>query len=560
MGFLSGAISAGASIVGGLIGGKSAKDAAKAYEQGAKEAAKIQKEMMEILRGDLEPYRDIGDLAIEALFGKPATYKTTPEQLTTLTDQRSKLQKELEKQKKRGAGGTKGEWVWKEYKEPVYNENGKVIDVRTKKIRKYVSRYKKPQDPARIKEIERQLKDLDKQIQASQEGLGEIATPAVPGIMEQYPELEPYPDMPSYPDLEPYPDLPGPPRLGEYPTMPGMPTFDFGGKTGTQNILDIGMTHPQPLGPGQTPAPMGNILQGGGTLQDAPAGSTGAPIPGPLDSRPREPGAFEPDRLGGGPGGGGPGVVPGPAPPGAGNILQPGGPRIGFTAEDYEQSPGYQWQVDEAQKAVERMASARGYRLSPRAAQEFAKEAQGLAQQDYYTWLGSQFQKADLALRSWREGRAAAIQDWLMPWQMSVVDWQNAREATLQDWQNQRQADLQRYLGTREQLLQDWINPQQAAAANWMDKYNAWMNLLRTGQGAAGQTATGTAALGTNLADLAQSIGQMNADAKIQSGNVWANALTSGIENILQGWGTMNQPQQQQQITNPSWQWAVNMP
>jgi hypothetical protein len=215
-------------------------------------------------------------------------------------------------------------------------------------------------------------------------------------------------------------------------------------------------------------------------------------------------------------------------------------------------------------KAVERMASARGYRLSPRAAQEFAEQAQGLAQEDYYTWLGSQFQKADLALRHWSEGRNAAIQDWLMPWQMSTKEWEIARNAAVQDWTAQRTAGLEDWANQRQALLQDWTTQQAAESGNWMDRYNAWLNLLKGGQAAAGQMGSGAQALGSQLGNLAQSVGQMRADQAINTGNLWGNVITSGIENILTGWGTQPQPQtsgaQNPLAQNPSWQWAVNMP
>ena len=195
---------------------------------------------------------------------------------------------------------------------------------------------------------------------------------------------------------------------------------------------------------------------------------------------------------------------------------------ISFQPGQYEASAGYQFQVGEAQKAVERMAAARGYRLSPRALDEFSQQAQGLAQTDYNSWFNQQLQKADLALSSWQSGRNAAIQDWINPYQMSVADWERARGSELQDWSNQRGA-----------ALQDYTTKATAESSNWMDKYNAQLNLLRIGQNSAAGTANQANNLGTNLANIQLGAGQMEADKYITQANNLANALTSGIQNVL---------------------------
>lgn len=287
--------------------------------------------------------------------------------------------------------------------------------------------------------------------------------------------LDQFPELPEYPEMPAYPQLPAPPTAGPYPDLAPMPTFDFGqggtvGGTGGQNAY---------------------IDPATGEYITPPEGAT---------------------------------AVPG----GAQNAL------ISFTPEAYEQSPGYQWQVDEAQKAVERMAAARGYRLSPRAAEEFMNQAQGLAKTDYYNWLGSQFQKADLALQSWREGRTAQIQDWLMPYQMQVADWELARGTSLEDWQNQRNS-----------IFQDWYQPAVTKAANWMDKYNALLNLLRTGESAAAGQASQAGNVGTNLANLNLVSGQAQADKYINQANALTGALSSGINNALLLYGLNNGNQAQ---------------
>jgi len=52
----------------------------------------------------------------------------------------------------------------------------------------------------------------------------------------------------------------------------------------------------------------------------------------------------------------------------------------------FQQSPGYQFRMDQGNKALERMAAARGLSLSGRTLQEAADFNQGLASQEYGNW------------------------------------------------------------------------------------------------------------------------------------------------------------------------------
>lgn len=63
-----------------------------------------------------------------------------------------------------------------------------------------------------------------------------------------------------------------------------------------------------------------------------------------------------------------------------GNVLVSG---VDDVSQLYEQSPGYKYQQEEAAKAVQREASARGYLNSPRLLQQLGTTAQGIAAQDY---------------------------------------------------------------------------------------------------------------------------------------------------------------------------------
>ena len=57
---------------------------------------------------------------------------------------------------------------------------------------------------------------------------------------------------------------------------------------------------------------------------------------------------------------------------------------------EFEESPGYQFQLDEGMKALERQQSARGMRLGASASKDFMRFGTGLASQDYGNWWNRQ--------------------------------------------------------------------------------------------------------------------------------------------------------------------------
>ena len=62
------------------------------------------------------------------------------------------------------------------------------------------------------------------------------------------------------------------------------------------------------------------------------------------------------------------------------------GPKPAAGFQGFQQSPGYQFNLDQGNQAMERMAAARGLRLSGGTLKEGAKFASGLASQDYGNW------------------------------------------------------------------------------------------------------------------------------------------------------------------------------
>lgn len=70
-----------------------------------------------------------------------------------------------------------------------------------------------------------------------------------------------------------------------------------------------------------------------------------------------------------------------------GNLVNdPTGMLAGWGSQ-YQQSPGYQWQLDQALGGANRAAAAGGMLGTPMHQQESAQMAQGLANQDYWNWM-----------------------------------------------------------------------------------------------------------------------------------------------------------------------------
>lgn len=70
-----------------------------------------------------------------------------------------------------------------------------------------------------------------------------------------------------------------------------------------------------------------------------------------------------------------------------GNLLNNPGGFVNSVGQQFKQSPGYQFQVDQATSAANRAAAAGGYLGSPQEQVGVAGTVNNLANQDYYNWL-----------------------------------------------------------------------------------------------------------------------------------------------------------------------------
>lgn len=73
---------------------------------------------------------------------------------------------------------------------------------------------------------------------------------------------------------------------------------------------------------------------------------------------------------------------------------------IGGDASGFKTSPGYQFRMDEGQKAIERQASARKGLVSGRTSKELARYSQDYASSEYNNWLNQVLQPVNLGFNA----------------------------------------------------------------------------------------------------------------------------------------------------------------
>lgn len=70
-----------------------------------------------------------------------------------------------------------------------------------------------------------------------------------------------------------------------------------------------------------------------------------------------------------------------------GSMLSNPGNYLNTLGAGYQESPGYEWQLDQGQQAVTNAAASGGYVGTPQEQQYMATMTEGIANQDYYNWL-----------------------------------------------------------------------------------------------------------------------------------------------------------------------------
>jgi hypothetical protein len=84
-----------------------------------------------------------------------------------------------------------------------------------------------------------------------------------------------------------------------------------------------------------------------------------------------------------------------------------------FGAQQFQQSPGYQWQLQQGQMALDKGANARGNLYAPQTLQDLSKYSQGVASQDfnnaYNQYMGTQQQQYNMLSGLSQQGGQAAM-------------------------------------------------------------------------------------------------------------------------------------------------------
>ena len=167
------------------------------------------------------------------------------------------------------------------------------------------------------------------------------------------------------------------------------------------------------------------------------------------------------------------------------------------TQEQLEQTPGYQFNLNQGLKAVQNSAAARGLGSSGTAMKGAADYAQGLA--------GTTFQQQ--------------LQNYLQQGQMNF---QNTLTAGQQDWQNtfqSGQTGFQNYLQQNRQIF-DLLFPQ-----------------AQLGAGSAASLAGAAGTFGKSMGDTMTGIGDAGAAGTLGETNAWTNALLGGAGMMMGGTG-----------------------
>jgi hypothetical protein len=369
-------------------------------EDAAKESAKAAREIYYQQREDLSPYADIGEYALNRLVGTPAQTTTTGAGYVTTS-----------------GGGP----------DPIISSQS----LKTKT--RYLNVLKKARDnwalvgdTKKVSNYDKKIRELENEIKASKTTrytpkTSTKTTAGQPGLMDQYPEGEPFPEFTP-------------------------PNVVYGQKW--LNALAQPTEYDPETGEAITPQDMVEIQPG----QWVPKGTV----------------------------------------------------YYGTSPEDYEASPYRNYLLQESTEALERQAAARGYRRSPRLMEELQQNAMGIASADYSSWLDRQY----------REGS------------QNLGDFYNRAGFAQSQW------------GTKKAT----------ETGDWMNRYNALLNLAQLGQSAAAGQAIAGGQLSNQLGNLNMEAGQATGQGYLNQASALSQALASGANNYL-FYNALNQNPQQTQLT-----------
>lgn len=212
---------------------------------------------------------------------------------------------------------------------------------------------------------------------------------------------------------------------------------------------------------------------------------------------------------------------------------------------NYETSPGYQFRLDEAQKAIERSAAARGGVLSGRAGKELARYTADYALKDFNMQRGEYDRRrrealAEAALRGSTDDsrRSQAVNE--------MLSLRSADDMRRQQAISEAFAGEDRYYGNRANALQEFYTQQAIADQRRRDalneqqqQFNNFMTLAGQGTGAgnylsnlSSNIANLTGQFNTGLQNAGQAASTMASQAA-QSATLGAGAAQGNLQNFL---------------------------
>jgi len=206
----------------------------------------------------------------------------------------------------------------------------------------------------------------------------------------------------------------------------------------------------------------------------------------------------------------------------------------GLVGDEFESSPGYQFQLEEAQRELDRKNSAGGGNYGGRALLEAQNRAQGLADQDYYNWLDQ---------RRLDQGRGDELLDVSVRTANRREELNVARgDAAMDSYFGRREGDVNRgvsAINTNQNWLAQDRERQDQGYYNFLNMLMGGMTsgAVEGGVNVAGQQGASNVSAyrneGNQLSQIWQSFGNNAGNIAMGEAAGWNNAIQGGMQNWM---------------------------
>lgn len=201
---------------------------------------------------------------------------------------------------------------------------------------------------------------------------------------------------------------------------------------------------------------------------------------------------------------------------------------------EFQTSPGYQFQLEEAQRELDRKNSVGGGNYGGRALMEAQTRAQGIADQDYYNWLDQR--RMDLSRTD--QALDTSVRDSRRREELNVA----RGDSAMDNYFSRRSGDVNRGIGainTNQNYLAQDRQRQDQAYYNFI---NMLMGSANSGAVDAGVGASARAGAanqgayaneGNNLSRIWENFGNTQANIAMGEASGWNNAIQGGVQNWM---------------------------